>query len=83
MVANNGTAGIGVSARYAVIDANLCENCTTGIGLFGGASSPNYGYHRIGINLFQGISGQNYQINTTYVPGVVWAATDTTMPVNT
>ena len=83
MVSNNGTAGIGVSARYAVIDANLCENCTTGIGLFGGASSPNYGYHRIGINLFQGISGQNYQINTTYVPGVVWAATDTTMPVNT
>ena len=83
MVANNGTAGIGVSARYASIDANLCENSKIGIGLFGSSSSPNYGYHRIGINLFRAISGQNYQINTTYVPGVVWAATDTTMPVNT
>lgn len=56
----NGHSGIGCDGQNASISGNTCRENLHGISLFGNATFPNYGYHRIGVNDVSGNSGDGY-----------------------
>jgi parallel beta-helix repeat protein len=77
---SNGSAGIAVAAADTVIDGNSCTGNARGIALYGNASFPNYGRHRIGVNTVAGNTTSGYYVESASVTDVSWASLTTTNP---
>lgn len=77
---NTAGAGIAVAGHSVAVSGNTCTGNLRGVALYGNASFPNYGAHRIGMNVVSGNSSSTYYVESASVTGLQFAAYSATAP---
>jgi hypothetical protein len=73
-------SGIRVAGAYTTIGDNHCHGNNHGIVLNGNPSFPNYGHHRLGVNMCSGNTTDQFAVESASVMDVLFATTSATVP---